>query len=105
MTDRIDRLLIKGQKPGGNDYGGRIPAEAGSLFNLKDDLGESSNVAAQNPEKAQQLQRLMEGYMTDFDAHKRPIGWMEGYSEERAIATKKAQNEAKAAAKAAKNVK
>ena len=43
--------------------------------------------------------------MTDFDAHKRPIGWMEGYSEERAIATKKAQNEAKAAAKAAKNVK
>lgn len=92
------KLLVKSQKPGGNGtkgMRGRKPAEAGSLFNLKDDLGETTDVSAQHPEKVKELQRLMAEYMKEFDDNKRPIGWMEGYSEERSIERKRAKREAK----------
>lgn len=90
------KLLVKSQKPGGNGtkgMQGRKPAKAGSLFSLKDDLGETTDVSAQHPEKVKQLQRLMSDFMKQFDAHKRPIGWMEGYSEERSLERKRAKRE------------
>ncbi len=102
------KLLIKGQSPGGNGnkgMQGRKPAPAGSLFNLKDDLGETTDVSAQHPEIVQQLRELMGVFMKGFEANKRPIGWVEGYSEERANEIKKAAKEAKAAGKKAKTKK
>ncbi|PHR91892.1 MAG: N-acetylgalactosamine 6-sulfate sulfatase [Robiginitomaculum sp.] len=93
------KLLVKDQNPGGNGnkgMQGRKPAKAGSLFNLKDDLGETTDVSSQHPEMVQQLQQLMTEYMEEFNANKRPIGWVKGYSEERANETKRAQRETKA---------
>lgn len=89
------KLLVKSQKPGGNGtkgMRGRMPAKAGSLFNLKDDLGESTDVSAQHPDKVQELQRLMVRFMKAFEANKRPIGWMEGYSEERLTERQRAKS-------------
>jgi arylsulfatase A-like enzyme len=99
------KLLVKGQKPGGNGtkgMQGRKSAKAGSLFNLKDDVGETTDVSAKHPEKVQELRGLMARFMKEFDANKRPVGWMEGYSEDRALETKRAQREAKAANKETK---
>ncbi|MEM9283492.1 MAG: sulfatase-like hydrolase/transferase [Verrucomicrobiota bacterium] len=92
------KLLVKGQKPGGSGtkgMQGRLPAEAGSLFNLKEDLGETNNVAAQHPEVVQQLKERMAVFMEAYEANLRPVGWVEGYSEERAIETKRAMQEKK----------
>ncbi|MEM7015161.1 MAG: sulfatase-like hydrolase/transferase, partial [Verrucomicrobiota bacterium] len=46
------KLLIKGQKPGGkgdNGKQGRLEAAAGSLFNIEDDIGETTDGSAQHP--------------------------------------------------------
>ncbi len=64
---------------------------------FKDDLGETTNLAAQHPEVVQQLQKEIEAFMEDYEANLRPIGWVEGYSEERAIETKRAMQEQKKA--------
>lgn len=73
------KLLIKAQKPGGgkSDEIGktdRVPAVAGSLFNLKDDPGETTDVSAQYPETVQELTKMMSTFMDEFESHKRPIG-------------------------------
>ncbi|MEM7143519.1 MAG: sulfatase-like hydrolase/transferase [Verrucomicrobiota bacterium] len=102
------KLLVKGQNPGGSGTKGkqgREPAEAGSLFNLKDDLGETTNVAAQHPEVVQQLQKEMKAFMEEYEANVRPIGWVEGYSEERVIETKRGMQGEKAAKKEDKKEK
>lgn len=102
------KLLVKGQKPGGSGTKGkqgREPAKAGSLFNLKNDLGERTDVSAQHPEKVQQLRQLMTAYMKEFEANKRPTGWIEGYNEERATEAKRARTSAKKASKEAKEKK
>lgn len=77
------KLLIKGQKPGGNGtkgMQGRLSAEAGSLFNLKEDLSETIDLSAQRPEKAQELTKMMDAYMKAFDANTREIGRLDGLS-------------------------
>ncbi len=81
---------------------GRKPAKSGSLFNLKDDLGETTDVSAQHPEEVQQLRALMSTYMKEFNANLRPIGWIAGYSEERWMEIKRARSSAKKAKKEAK---
>ncbi|QDV40620.1 Arylsulfatase [Stieleria neptunia] len=73
------KLLVKGQKPGGgkSDRVGktdRVPAPAGSLFNLKVDPSESTNVAAEYPDQVAELTNRMNDFMKDLDAHSRPIG-------------------------------
>lgn len=96
------KLLVKGQAPGGKGskgMQGRKPASAGTLFNLKDDLGETTDVSTGHPEKVRQLEEIMTNYIEEYEANKRPIGWAEGYSEERAIKEKRASREAKAAKK------
>ena len=89
------KLLIKDQKPGGNDFGGRVPAKAGSLFNLKNDVGETTDVSARYPEKVQELKEMMEAYMKAFDANTRPIGRIAGYSEDLVKAKQKAKTKEK----------
>ena len=105
IRDEDWKLLVKGQNPGGHGtkgMQGRQSAEAGSLFHLKDDLGETTNVAAQHPEVVERLQNEMEAFMEEYEANLRPIGWVEGYSEERAIETKRAMNEKKKARQSGK---
>ena len=73
------KLLTKDMKPGGSkaDTVGktdRVPAKAGELFNLKDDVGETTDVAAQYPEKVQQLTQMMEEFMAEYSQNHRPIG-------------------------------
>ncbi len=92
------KLLVKGQSPGGKGskgMQGRKPAEAGSLFNLKDDIGETTDVSPKHPEIVQKLQTLMTNYMKEFEANKRPAGWVEGYSEAPSNETKRTKKEAK----------
>jgi hypothetical protein len=77
------KLLVKGQKPGGgkSDQIGktdRVPAEAGSLFNLKDDPGETTEHSAMYPEKIRELTRMMNDFMVELEANLRPIGQVPG---------------------------
>ena len=97
------KLLVKGQKPGGNGtkgMQGRKRAKAGALFHLKNDLGETTDISSQHPDKVQQLEQLMKNFMNEFDANKRPIGWIDGYSEQRSMETKRAMRAAKATKRA-----
>lgn len=75
------KLLTKAQKPGGtNDKKeakgktDRVPAPAGSLFNLKNDPGETTDLSSQNPEKVQELAKFMDAFMAELEANSRPIG-------------------------------
>jgi arylsulfatase A-like enzyme len=92
------KLFVKGQSPGGkgnNGKQGRKPAKAFSLFNLKDDIGETTDVAFEHLEIVLQLQELMTNYMKEFEANKRPAGWVDGYSEARSNETNRAKKETK----------
>ncbi|EMI19316.1 arylsulfatase A [Rhodopirellula maiorica SM1] len=73
------KLFVKSQTPGGgkSDTIGktdRVAAAAGSLFNLKNDVSETTNVAAEHPEKVQQLTERMKTFTKELDANSRPIG-------------------------------
>ncbi|TWU32244.1 sulfatase-like hydrolase/transferase [Novipirellula artificiosorum] len=73
------KLLVKGQSPGGgkSDRVGktdRIPAKAGSLFNLNEDLGETTDLSAQHPEKVQELTKTMNVFMEELETNSRPVG-------------------------------
>jgi hypothetical protein len=79
------KLFVSGQKPGGNvkegrGKQGRLPARAGSLFNLRDDPGETIDVSASHPEKVKELTRMMEAFMKELAANSRPIGKVEGFT-------------------------
>jgi len=73
------KLLIKAQKPGGgkSDKVGktdRVPAVAGSLFNLKDDPSESTDISGKHPETVQTLNKMMTTFMEKLESQKRPVG-------------------------------
>lgn len=72
------KLLVKDQKPGGSDKGqgrtDRVPAPAGSLFNLKDDPGETTDLSRQYPEIVSQLRQRMEAAMAELNENTREIG-------------------------------
>jgi arylsulfatase A-like enzyme len=92
------KLLVKGQKPGGNGnkgMQGRVAAEAGSLFNLRDDVGETTDLSAKYPEKVQELTEMMDAYMKEFSANTREIGRVDGYSAEKAQEATKAGKDKK----------
>lgn len=77
------KLFLKGQSPGGgrSDRVGktdRIPAVAGSLFNVKQDPGETTNVGAQHPDNVRELTERMKAFVTELDSHSRPIGTLSG---------------------------
>ena len=78
------KLFLKDQKPGGNSKAGRgkqgrLPANAGSLFNLAEDLGETNDVSARYPERVKELAGMMEAFMEELEATSRPIGKIEGF--------------------------
>jgi arylsulfatase A-like enzyme len=98
------KLLITDQKPGGSNNGkgktDRVPAKAGSLFNLKDDPGETTDVSKQHPEIVSELEQKMAAAMTELKANTREIGKIAGSDNGSVTADKK--NTAKAAKKAGK---
>ena len=70
------KLLVKDQKPGGNNNGKgdttRVGADAGSLFNLKEDIGETKDQSANFPAIADSLNNIMKVYMDEFNKNIRP---------------------------------
>lgn len=51
--------LFHGESPGKHSY---------RLFNLKDDIGERTNLAADHPDRVRELDSLIAGFLTDTDA-------------------------------------
>jgi len=73
------------------------PATAAKLYNLADDIGETKDLAASNPEQVKKLQALWDDWNT---GNKPPLwGKNAGAGEGEAPAPKKAQGKGKAAAK------
>ena len=73
------KLLLRDMKPGGNgakEKGrtDRVPAKAGSLFNLKRDIGETTDLSARNPEMVQELTEMMDTFMSGLTKNSRAIG-------------------------------
>jgi arylsulfatase A len=46
----------------------------GELYNLKNDLGEKSNVAASHPDKVKELHAMLTDFAAEIRAHARPVG-------------------------------
>jgi arylsulfatase A-like enzyme len=46
----------------------------GALFNLKDDLGESKDIASQNPEKVENLKKMLAEFAIEVEKNKRAVG-------------------------------
>ena len=73
------KLLVKAQKPGGSkaDTVGktdRVGAEAGSLFDLRHDVGETTDVSQQHPERVSALTEQMKAFQAELKKNSRPIG-------------------------------
>jgi len=73
------KLLVKGQTPGGSksDTVGktdRVPAAAGSLFHLEEDIGETTDVSRQHPERVAELMKRMEAFEAELKKNTRSIG-------------------------------
>jgi arylsulfatase A-like enzyme len=71
------KLLARPQNPGGGLKNGkqdRVPAKAGSLFNLLEDIGEAKDISAEYPEKADELKKMMDSHMKTFNEKIRPAG-------------------------------
>lgn len=72
------KLHIKDQKVGGSNKGkgrtDRAPAQGGSLFNLRKDPGETTDVSKQHPEIFSDLKRRMSAVMAELKANTRQIG-------------------------------
>lgn len=73
------KLLVKGQTPGGSkaDQFGktdRVPAAAGSLFNLKEDVGETTDISKKHSEKVAELTNLMKTFQQELHQNTRSIG-------------------------------
>lgn len=71
------KLLARTERPGGGLKNGkqdRVPAKAGSLFNLAEDIGETKDVSAEYPGKAAELQKMMTCYMNVLEGKIRPAG-------------------------------
>jgi len=46
----------------------------GELYNLKNDLGETTNVAAAHPDKVKELRAMLTDFAAEIKAHARPVG-------------------------------
>ncbi|TWT97380.1 sulfatase-like hydrolase/transferase [Neorhodopirellula pilleata] len=71
LTKRRNPSKVEADHVGKAD---RLPAHTGTLFNLKADPGETTDVAAEHPDKVAELTKRMSDFMKDLDAHSRPIG-------------------------------
>ena len=73
------KLLLKAQKPGGSkaDQVGktdRVPAAAGSLFHLGEDVGETTDVSEKHTERVAGLTKRMKDFQAELKRNTRPIG-------------------------------
>ena len=68
------KLAFGSLKPGGNGREDAGSAEAGSLFNLKEDIGEKNNVSSQYPELVKEMTKMMEEYLKDLKTNSRKAG-------------------------------
>ena len=50
------------------------PAKAGELFNLEDDMAETTDVSADYPEMTAQIKKMADQFLSDFDKNKRKAG-------------------------------
>lgn len=83
----VQNVTAGGAKKG---WGDRTGTHKGSLFNLKDDIGETTDVSAQHPEVVAELTKMMNQYMKEFRANKRDIGKTPDYTDEKRKAAWKA---------------
>lgn len=74
------KLYLTAQKPGGQNRDGRPGAAEGSLFNLKSDLGETTDVSPDHPEIVRQLRTAADSFHKDLISNSRPIGRLDGAS-------------------------
>ena len=72
------KYYAKQQNPYNNkkpeDWYGLQPAKEGALFNLKEDIGETTDVSAQHPEIAESLKKKMAKFMAELKKNSRPAG-------------------------------
>ncbi|MCM8537178.1 MAG: sulfatase-like hydrolase/transferase [Lentisphaeraceae bacterium] len=67
--------LAYGKLKAGGSGRGNIPgAQPGELFNLKEDIGESTDVSKKHPEIVQELKKMMLTYINDLSKNSRKIG-------------------------------
>lgn len=76
IRDQRWKLLVKKISPGGKSgrNGERPSASAGSLFDLKNDQGETSDVSHLHPNVVQSLRQRMSSLMNELEQNSRPIG-------------------------------
>ncbi len=86
------KLYVSNVSPGGakKGWGNRKGTAKGTLFNLKDDSGETTDVSAQHPEVVAKLKKMMNGFMKELNANKREIGKTPDYTDEKRKAAWKA---------------
>jgi len=88
------KLFVRAQGPGGNGNKGdtdRTGVEAGVLFNLRNDMGETTDVSANHPEIVEALAKKMGEFMEAFDADTREAGYTQGYDKDKVMVDKKKQ--------------
>jgi arylsulfatase A-like enzyme len=68
------KLFLKTEKPGGKKGGERQGTAAGSLYNMKADPGETTDVAAGHPEIVARLRRAAQVFHDELTANSRLIG-------------------------------
>jgi arylsulfatase A-like enzyme len=78
IRNRDWKLLVKDQREGnarrcGAGESDLVPSIAGTLFNWKDDPGETTELSAKHPEHVQKLTRMMEEFMKELEANSRPV--------------------------------
>ncbi|MGB0372889.1 MAG: sulfatase-like hydrolase/transferase [Opitutales bacterium] len=75
-------------KKGPENWDAYKPVNAGALFNLKEDIGETTDVSAEYPEVAESLKKKMEAFMAEFEKTRRPVGDASGYSDKNFVLDK-----------------
>ncbi|MGB0414981.1 MAG: sulfatase-like hydrolase/transferase, partial [Coraliomargarita sp.] len=55
-------------------WGDWKPAEAGTLFNLNEDIGETTDVSSEHPEIAESLKKRIDQFMAEMESTSRPAG-------------------------------
>ena len=68
------KLAYGNLKPGGNKREDVPGAKAGSLFNLKEDIGETTDLSSKHPEVVKELEKKMDLYMSELRKSTRKIG-------------------------------
>lgn len=80
------KLFVSGQGPGGKGNRGdtsRTAVKAGALFNLADDIAETTDLSAEHPEVVRRLEKMMSEFVNGLRANTREIGYIEGYDKDR----------------------